>query len=528
METKSQSKDKIYDYIVVGSGFGGAVAAMRLAEKGYSVLVLEQGRKYQARDFAKNNWQVHRYLWIPFLRLFGIMRISFFNEALVLSGVGVGGGSLVYANTHVTPSDEFFLNPAWRHFKDWKSTLAPFYALAKKMLGTTPYPHHFREDEALLQVAKKMNCEDSFSAVEVGVYFGDSTQAVDPYFAGAGPLRKGCILCAGCMVGCRFEAKNTLDKNYLYFAQKNGARICADQQAEKVEFAKDIYLVHCLRPSAWISKKKTTYRSRGIVFSAGVLGTLNLLFKQKYKYKTLSNLSDVLGKNLRTNSESLCGVGGAKEKLNHGIAISSIIHPDDHTHVEICKYPDGSGLLSRLAVMAAGDGPPPVRILKSFFNTVLHPVAFFKLLFDFSFAKNSVYLLIMQSLDNAMSMIYKKGLFGWQMRMKNTTANRVPSYIPIGQKVLYEYAKEVGGVPLNAVTEVTMNLSSTAHILGGCAMGETSAQGMVNEKFAVFNYPRMLILDGSIIPCNLGVNPSLTITALAEYAMNEIPSAPST
>ncbi len=513
----------VFDYVVIGSGFGGSVSAMRLAQKGYTVLVLEQGRRYRAKDFAKNNWQLHRYLWMPFFRLFGIMRLSFFNEALVLSGVGVGGGSLVYANTHMTPSMDFFKNPAWSDFKDWNQTLSPFYQLAKKMLGTTSYPHRFREDEVLLQVAKNLSCEHTFSSVDVGVYFGDPQLETDPYFNGEGPLRKGCTLCAGCMVGCRYEAKNSLDKNYLFFAEKQGAKVIADQKVEVVDFKDNLYTVHCTRPSGWWPQKKTTYQAKGIVFAAGVLGTLDILFKQKFKYKTLSRLSETLGKNLRTNSESLCGIGGAKEKLNHGIAITSVIHPDPHTHVEICKYPDGSGLLSRLAVMAAGDGPPPVRILKSIFNTFLHPIQFLKLFFDFSFAKNSIFLLIMQNLDNAMQMVYKKGLFGWRMRMQNERHNRVPSYIPIGQKVLYEYAKAVGGVPLNAITEVTMNLSSTAHILGGCPMGEDATQGVVDQNFQVFNYPRMHVLDGSIIPCNLGVNPSLTITALAEYAMSKVP-----
>ena len=314
--------EKIYDYVVVGSGFGGSVSAMRLAEKGYSVLVIEKGKEWNTADFPKTNWSLHKFFWFPLLKWFGIQQLSFFKKVFVLSGTGVGGGSLVYANTHLIPDDVFFNNPAWAHFKNWKTELLPFYEKAKYMLGTTKIPVFYREDEVLREVAADMGRADSFKAVDVGVYFGDPDKDVDPYFDGQGPLRSGCTNCAGCMVGCRFNAKNTLDKNYLYFAKKYGAEILPEYQVDKIDFKNEMYEISTHKSTSYFNKKKY-FKAKGIVFSAGVLGTLKLLLNQKYKYKTLEKLSDSLGKSVRTNSESLCGLGLAKEKLNHGVSISS-------------------------------------------------------------------------------------------------------------------------------------------------------------------------------------------------------------
>ncbi|MBX2957128.1 MAG: GMC family oxidoreductase [Cyclobacteriaceae bacterium] len=521
--------DTHFDYIVIGSGFGGSVSAMRLAEKGYKVLVIEKGKRWKANDFPKSNWNLKKYLWLPFFRWFGFLRLSFFKEVFILSGVGVGGGSLVYANTHMMPPDTFFKNPIWSGVKDWKSVLAPFYSKALFMLGSEKYEKENAEDLVLKDVAKEMGRESTYGRVDyVGVYLGDSKKEVDPYFKGLGPLRKGCTECAGCMVGCRYNAKNTLDKNYLWFAENLfGTKVLAETETTKIEVLPDNnYQVHTQSSTSFLRKKKSVFTCKGIVVSGGVLGTLDLLLKQKHIYKTLPLLSDKLGDNLLTNSEMLSGVVAADRKLNHGLAISSVFNPDEHTHIELCKFPDKSGAMIRLAVMAAGNGHPIVRTLKMIGNCIIHPWDFLRSLFQANTARNSVIFLIMQSLPNAMQMKLKRGLFGHSLAFKNTSGNKVPSFITIGQEALYKYAAKVKGVPQNAFSEIMFGLASTAHILGGCPMGRSAKEGVVNEWFEVHGYKNFYILDGSIVPCNLGVNPSLTITALSEYAMSHIPAHP--
>ena len=513
---------KIYDYIIIGSGFGGSVSAMRLAEEGYSVLIIEKGKNYNNEDFPKTNWNFKKFFWAPMLGWFGIQKITFFPQVMILSGVGVGGGSLVYANTHMVPSDEFFNNPSWSQFKDWKKALFPFYEKARFMLGTVPNKSLNREDEILKEVADEMNRSSSYKNVDVGVYFGDKEKETDPFFNGHGPLRKGCTECAGCMVGCKHNAKNTLDKNYLYFAQKFGAEIIAERKAEKIEFKDGIYSVETVSSTSRFSKKKQTFAGKGLIVSGGVLGTMDLLLNQKYKYKTLPLLSEQLGENIRTNSEMLCGVTAPEEKLNNGIAISSVFNPDDHTHIEIVKYPDGSNAMKAFSTLATGPGHPLLRIAKLFENMIFHPLMFFKQIFGSNWAHRSVIFLVMQDLDSSMKMLYKRFPFS-RITLWNKKENRVPAYIGIGQETMMKYASKINGLPQNALTEVLFNMSSTAHILGGCPMGKNDKEGVVNEKFEVFNYPNMYILDGSIISGNLGVNPALTITSLSEYAMSWIP-----
>jgi cholesterol oxidase len=513
-----------FDYIVIGSGFGGSVSAMRLAEKGYSVLVIEKGKRWKATDFPETNWNVSKYLWLPLLKCFGFQKLTFFKEVFIISGVGVGGGSLVYANTHMMPKESFYTNPKWSHINDWKSELAPFYEKAKFMLGSEKYTKEYEEDHILKSVAEDMGRGSSYGRVDyVGVYQGDTKNEKDPYFNGLGPLRKGCTECAGCMVGCRHNAKNTLDKNYLWFAENMfGAQVLAERVVTKIEHKNNEYHIHTEQSTSWYGKRKQVFVSGGVVVSGGVLGTMNLLLRQKYVNKTLPGLSDKLGDNILTNSEMLSGVVSADRKLNHGLAISSVFNPDDHTHIELCKFPDGSGAMVRLASMAAGNGNPAVRTLKMFGNMITQPWNFLRSLFNFRLAETSIIFLIMQSLPNAMQMKLKKGIFGTRLIMNNNSGQKVPSFIPVGQDALYRYAKKVNGVPHNAVTEIMFGLASTAHILGGCPMGKTKEEGVVDENFKVHGYPDFYILDGSIMPCNLGVNPSLTITALSEYAMDKI------
>ncbi|MFN8277110.1 MAG: GMC family oxidoreductase [Chitinophagales bacterium] len=514
-----------FDYIVIGSGFGGSVSAMRLAEKGYSVLVIEKGKRWQPDDFPKTNWNLRKYLWMPALRFFGFQKLTFFKEVFVISGVGVGGGSLVYANTHMMPKPSFYQNNIWSHFKDWKSVLAPYFDRAKYMLGTVTFPKDYEEDRILAEVAADMGHAASYQPVDgVGVYFGDPNKETDPYFGGKGPLRKGCTECAGCMVGCRHGAKNTLDKNYLWFAEQYGATILAETLVEKIRFTNGEYLIETISATAFGTKNAQTFRCKGLVVSGGVLGTMDLLLKQKHLYNTLPELSDKLGQNILTNSEMLSGVMAADRKLNHGVAISRVFSPDENTNIEICKFPDGSDAMTRLGIMAAGNGSPIVRTAKSIGNIIRHPWKFLRATISTNQASRGVIFLIMQTLENAMTMRLKRGWFGSSLTIQNDSNQRVPTYIPIGQEALYRYAEKVNGVPMNAFSEVFFNLASTAHILGGCPMGATKNDGVVDEFFRVHGYPNMFILDGSIMPCNLGVNPSLTITALSEYAMDQIPS----
>jgi cholesterol oxidase len=329
------------------------------------------------------------------------------------------------------------------------------------------------------------------------------------------------------MVGCRYNAKNTLDKNYLYFAEKNGAEVLPEALATKIEYIKGQYIVHTQSSTAFLQKKKDRFTSKGLIISGGVLGSMDILLKQKYKYKTLVNISDTLGSNIRTNSESLCGVTNADRKLNNGIAISSYFNPDDHTHIEIVKYNDNSGAMGRLGSLAVGGGTGIIRTLKLMLQIVKHPFRFLRLTFNIrKWGENSIIFLVMQSLDNSMRMKWKKGLFGGSMSFRNDRESKVPAYIPIGQEVMHRYAEKVNGIASNALPEILMNMPMTAHILGGCPMGKNAEEGVVNKNFEVFNCPNMYVLDGSIIPCNLGVNPSLTITSLSEYAMSLIPEKP--
>lgn len=466
---------------------------------------------------------------MPTLKFFGFQKLSFFRQVTILSGVGVGGGSIVYGNTHMFPPDAFFQNPVWAHFKDWKQTFTPFYDLAKQMLGTVSITKYHEEDLLLKEVAKEMGVGKSFEGVHVGVYFGDADIETDPYFNGQGPLRSGCTECAGCMVGCRFNAKNTLDKNYLYFAEKYGVTIHDSTLVNKIEAIDDTYLVHTQDSTSWWGRGKRTFRSKGLVISGGVLGTLDLLLKQKYKYRTLPGLSAQLGQNVRTNSESLCGVSHADRKLNHGIAISSYFNPDEHTHIEIVKYNDQSGAMGKLATLAVGRGSGFVRMMKWLVAAMRHPIDLLKLTFTFrNWGRNAIIFLVMQSLDNSMRMIWKNGPFGGGMKFKNDQINKVPAFIPVGQETMHRYAKKVNGIAQNAWPEILLNMPMTAHILGGCPMGKSEEEGVVNEFFEVHGYKNMHILDGSIVPCNLGVNPSLSITALSEYAMSHIPSKQNT
>jgi cholesterol oxidase len=515
----------IYDYIVIGSGFGGSVASLRLVEKGYTVLTLEQGKRFNPGDFPKTNWHLSKYLWVPVLRFFGFQKLSFYTTASILSGTGVGGGSLVYANTLYIPPDEFFNNLSWHRFGDWKKLLEPFYDRASFMLGRKKYKKLNIEDQLLEEVSKEMNAHDTFDSVHVGVNLDGTEEETDPYFNGLGPLRKGCIECAGCMVGCRENAKNTLDRNYLWFAEKMGLEILPETKAEKIFFRDNLYHIETKRITSFFHGKKRVFTSKGIVLACGALGTLELLLKQKYKYATLPYLSDRLGYELRTNAETLCAVSGGYTKLNNGLAITSVFSPDPHTHVEIVKYPDNSNAMKWFFGLSVEGADSSVkRTWMLFVKTITHPWLFLKTVFNFSWSTRMVIFLVMQSADNAMKMVWKKNLFGGKMKIANSGHKKVPAFIPVGQEVMERYARKVTGIPQNILLEVFFDRPTTAHILGGCPMSETIDTGVVDKNLKVHGYSDFYITDGSVIQGNIGVNPSLTITAMAEYCMSMIPS----
>lgn len=513
----------IYDYIIVGSGFGGSVSAMRLAEKSYSVLCIEQGKRFKSDEYAKSNWDFRKYLWWPAMGMYGIQKLSFFRQASILTGTGVGGGSLVYANTLFYPGEKFFKTGPWAEIKDWAKELKPFYAEAGFMMGRAKLAKLHYEDETLRKVAEKMGRADSFENVYVAVNMDEEKQDIDPYFGGLGPERNHCTYCAACMVGCRENAKNTLDRNYLFFAEKFGADILPETKVFKIDFSEGIYSVSTKNIKT--GRKEEVYKAKNIIISAGTLGTLNLLLKQKFKYKSLQGLSDRLGENLLTNSETLSAVSYADQKLNNGLAISSVFHPDDNTHVEIVKYPDGSNALKWFFSLAAsGARNSFIRTLKLIGIMISNPFKTMKIYLKKNWSEKLVIFLVMQDLENSMKMIWSKRIFGGKMKIVNKGNKKVPAYIPIGQKVMNLYAKEVNGIPQNIILEIMYNRPTTAHILGGCLMGKDHHSAVVNDKLEVFNYPGMYIIDGSVIQSNPGVNPSFSILAMAEYAMSKIPA----
>ena len=360
---------KEYDYVIIGSGFGGSVSALRLAEKGYKVLVIEKGKWFKAKDFPKTNWNLPKWLWMPALRWFGIMKISFFRHITILSGSGVGGGSLVYANTLPVPKDVFFNSGSWKELADWQKELGPHYDTALRMLGATRNPKLFRGDHILEQIGEEIGKKDHFNATNVAVYFGEEGKtAEDPFFGGKGPERTGCIHCGACMTGCRHNAKNTLDKNYLYLAQQLGVEIMAEQEVYDVrpngaEDGSDGYVV-CYQSSTKLFKKRHRVRAKGVVFSAGVLGTIKLLLKLKGQ-GSLPRVSDRLGQDIRTNNESLICIRTHEkgDDLSEGVAIGSILHTDDDSHMEVVRYGKGSGFwrFSLLPMVRGEKSPDPYR-----------------------------------------------------------------------------------------------------------------------------------------------------------------------
>ncbi len=533
---------QVYDYIIIGSGFGGSVSAMRLTEKGYSVLVLEKGKRFEDKDFAKSNWQYWKYLWLPALRGHGIMQISLLKGVMVLHGAGVGGGSLGYANVLEVPTDETFATPAWNQNVKWGDALKQHYETAKKMLGVSRNPKLWKADLLLKEMAEERGMGHTFRATDVGAYFGESGVTVpDPFFGGEGPDRAGCQHCGGCMVGCRHNAKNTLPKNYLYFAEKNGAKVVAEVEVTDVRpltvDSGQLTVNHqpptanyevSYRTSTSLFKQTQTVHAKNVIFSAGVMGTMKLLLNLRDVKKSLPKLSAKLGTMVRTNSEGLLGSVARKSDINYseGVSISSIYNHDEMTRIEPVRYPDGSSLMRFLAApLIDNNVSVPLRILKFFGWAFTHPIDFAKALFLPGWAHNVTILLVMQHADNRMRFRIGRSLF--TLFRTGMVADEEPGYeinaqVKGSHEVTREFANRINGVALGSVGENLLGLPTTAHILGGAPIGKNAEEGLVDENFAIHNYEGMYIIDGSIMPANPGVNPSLTITALAEYAMSKV------
>ena len=519
-----------FDYLIIGSGFGGSVSAHRLTEKAYSVGVLEMGKRYGPGDFPMTNWNLRKHYWAPLFKLHGILRMLVFRHVFVLSGVGVGGGSLVYASTSLVPKDAVWDDPKWASLNDWKSVMPKYYQIAKRMLGVVPNPYMGDTDRVLRDAAIEHGVGNSFAPTNVSIYFGKPGVTVpDPFFGGKGPSRTGCTFCGGCMVGCRHGGKNTLDKNYLYFAEKQGAEVIAETTVMDVRpigaksDGTDGYEVQTIQSTRWFGSKRRVFRARGVVFSAGVLGTVNLLMHCKAS-GSLPNLSNQLGNYVRTNSESIIAVRLADKSKNmsDGIAIGSAIHLDDHTHVEAVRYPQGSDSIWGLTTAMTYGRPGARRIAAWTWNLARHPLRAMRNVLPFEFAKSSIILLVMQTVDSHIKMQLLRSRVNPFKKVLNTVGKNIPTYIPQANRFAENMAKRFLGISLTSLTEIFLNIPTTAHILGGAAMGADASTGVIDGENRVHGYKNMLVCDGSMIGANLGVNPSLTITAMTEHAMSKV------
>jgi cholesterol oxidase len=518
-----------YDWIIIGSGFGGSVSALRLSEKGYRVAVLEKGKRFGLEDFPKTNWDLPRWLWMPAMGLKGIFQMSFMEHVTIFHGVGVGGGSLTYANTLPTPRSDFFQARSWKHLGEWERELEPHYQTAKRMLGAAKFPGMTAGDKVLREIAKDMGREEHFHPTEVGVFFGEPDKKVDdPYFGGKGPARVGCNFCGACMTGCRVGAKNTLDRNYLYLAERHGADVIPETTVVAVRSRGERggYLVET---KATFGRERATFTADQVIFAGGVMGTMPLLLDMKRDPNGLPRISDRLGQAVRTNSEALFGVLAPKrDDFAHGIAITSILHTDDHSHIEPVRYGEGSGFFRLLTMPHAPGSNAITRLAGAMRGLAKEPVKWAKAYTVKDYAKATQILLYMRTLEGTMSFKLGRNAFtgfreGLVSHLDDPSA-APKAFMEEATELGKRFAEKVGGVAGTMFTETVLGVPSTAHILGGACMGKNAAEGVIDTNHRIFGYDGLYVIDGSAVSANPGVNPSLTITALAERAMSRIPS----
>ncbi len=520
-----QKIQETYDYVIIGSGFGGSVSALRLSEKGYKVLVIEKGKWWKPEDFPENNWHLRKWLWLPAFRFFGFFKMTFLRHVGILSGVGVGGGSLVYANTLPRPRNAFFKSGSWAKAGDWKKELEPYYQMAEKMLGADRNPKLFDADLALQDVATQMGHDKEFEPTDVAVFFGEAEVKVpDPFFDGEGPEREGCRHCGACMTGCRYNAKNTLDKNYLYLAIKKGTDVLAEHKVVEVrptgkEDGSDGYLLTFKKSTGVLFSRKKQLKAKNVVFAGGVLGTVRLLLDMKKK--SLPRLSNMIGDDIRTNNESLIQVHSPERKkdFSQGVAIGSIFPPDEDSHVEPVRYGSGSGFFKLMGVPLVFGKNGWSRAGKLLKILVSRPGSWLRIYFSKNFAEESVILLFMQHLDSTLR--FNRGWFNLNSAV--STGKAPSSFIPRAKELAERTSAVIKGKPYVLSTEAFFGIPTTAHILGGAVIGTSPETGVIDPQHKVFGYENMYVCDGSAISANPGVNPSLTITAMSERAMSFIP-----
>ena len=529
---KRSALPRDYDVIVIGSGFGGSVAALRLTEKGYRVGVLEAGRRFEDAGFPRTSWDARRFLWAPRLGCLGIQRIHLLRNVIILAGAGVGGGSLVYANTLYEPGDAFYRDRQWAHITDWRTELAPHYDQAKRMLGVVPNPTMTAADEVVKQVADQMGVGHTFRLAPVGVFFGrdgrkePGVEVGDPFFGGAGPRRRGCLEVGECMTGCRHNAKNTLVKNYLYLAERAGAVVYPETMAVAVRpLDHDGYAVDTVRTGAWrAGRTARTFTAGQVVFTAGTWGTQQLLHKMKAA-GSLPEISAKLGVLTRTNSEALGGAlttmrNRKAHDFTNGVAITSSIHPDEYTHIEPVRYGKGSNAMGLLSTLMTDGGGQVPRWVKWLAHAARHPGQLASLYGGINhWSERAVIGLTMQTLDNSITVHPKRTMLG-RIKLTSTHGHGEPSptWIPAANETMRRIAAKIGGFPLNSVGEM-VDIPMTAHFLGGCVIGDSPDRGVVDPYHRMYGHPGLHVVDGSAISANLGVNPALTITAQAERAM---------
>ena len=522
-----------YDWIVVGSGFGGSVSALRLSEKGHRVAVLECGRRFADGELPRSTWDVRRYFWAPRLGLRGIFRLSTFKHVAIASGAGVGGGSLGYANTLYRAPARFYADSQWSGLADWKAALAPHFEEAERMLGVTEVLADDPADQLLREYGREIGAEATYAKTRVGVYFGEPGVTVaDPYFGGAGPERTGCVLCGRCMVGCPNGAKNTLVKNYLWFAERAGVEVMPEREVVDVRpigapDGSEGYQVTTERPGAWLRRDRQTFTARGVVLAAGALGTNRLLARSKLN-GSLPNVSDRLGRDVRTNSEAILAVTLPKDsvELVKRVAISSSVYPDPDTHIETVTYGDAGDSMSLLYTLMVGDGTRLTRPLKLLRTLLRHPLKALRVVSPRGWSRRTIIVLVMQTLDNAISLHARPTRRGGVRLQTRQDAERPsPTFIPVANAFAEWLERRTGGIAQSSVMEALANIPSTAHILGGAIIGAGPSSGVVDARQRVFGYENLLVCDGAAIPANVGVNPSLTIAALAEHAMSHVAPA---